>query len=466
MIQVHILGYVKLTNKQRDQIRDNPKHAKRRISSETEAIHHQRLLDVTNKIVASSAIAAPTDGYSGDLATDETILLTLTARPGHGTRDELKHSIDPDTNYWRGKDEKDTEKGFGYGITYIVRVPRPYAKKIPNVVVGMHIGNITGGAVAPVREALTRADRHQLTLNKSDRYFVADRGYTVKNDWAPMCIEEKYKMSCDYSKNFLKDVEIPDTNQSGAPAPGPRIISGKIRCPGATGLHESQMPNTKIPVMGMSVKEIIKHDRKIRYIDSLAMPIRNGLKKVKSGTSGRPSKTVAPEKWSITVQCPAVLGMVNCINAPQVNGLRTRGIPDVPNPPHPNNPELRPRACMQNSVTYQLDITDIKRLQAETYGSFIQQDIYQTVRSANERNHSQAKDANSGGIIQREWVEVRGIAKVGLLVSLGTAVTTQNLIQSEKTKDGNTLYGKRETARRKRERIFAKLKKSGEEHLA
>lgn len=456
----------KMRNEKRLEIRKNLKHPERRITPETEILHQQRLMDICNKIVASSVIDAPAEGYSGDIATDETILLTLTARQGHGVRPELKHAIDPDTSYWPGKGGDDTEKGFGYGITYIVRVPRPYGKQIPNVVVGMHIGDITGGAVAPVRDALEHAERHNLTLDKPDRYFIADRGYSVKDAWAPMCIEKKYKMSCDYPTSWSQDVEIPDTTQSGAPAPGPRIIAGKIRCPGAIGLHESRLTNINTPVMGLSAKKVIKHARKVRYLDSLAMPIRNGFKKMKSATKGRPSKEAPPEKWSITVQCPAVLGMVNCVNAPQVNGLRTPGIPDVPNPPHPNNPELRPRACLQDSVTYQLGVKDIKRIQSDTWGSFIQQDIYETVRAANERNHSQAKDANSGGIIQREWVEVRGIAKVGLLVAIATAVTSQNLIQSVRTENGVTPLGSREVERNRRRRIFEKLEEYGDEHFA
>jgi hypothetical protein len=460
----------KLRNDLREQIKKDPEHPFRRITPETETLHRERLMDVINKIVAGSVPKDMPVEYSGDIATDETIVITTGKRWGHGSAPEKKHAIDPDTSYWPGKDKKnknDPEQGFGYGITCVIRMSRPYEKRIPNVVIGLHIGDITGGRTGPFAVALEHAERNCLTKKNRDRYAIGDKAYTKLDDWYPYLIDMEYKINVDYYASWKKDVEIRDATLTGKPAPGPHIISGRIRCPGAAGLHSSAFTNGDQVTPKMSTGEIIKHARRVAILDSYAMPVRNGLKRVKSTTSGRPSKKVnqnaktgKPDKWSITVHCPAVLGMVNCMNAPRVDGLRHQGVPDIPNPPHPNNVELRPRACMQNTVTYQLDLVDMKRIQAETWGSFHQMDLYETMRSANERVHSQLKDRGGGGITKRDWVEVRGIAKFGLLASIAIAVTNFNLIQSTRTEDGETLYSPREMERRRRARIFEQLKRA------
>lgn len=193
------------------------------------------------------------------------------------------------------------------------------------------------------------------------------------------------------------------------------------------------------------------------------MPIGNGLKRVKTTTigGGRPRAGQEPvDLWSITVQCPAGLGLVNCVNAALADGDVTPGLPDVPNPPFPGNPHLWPRACTQESVTYRLHAKQIKHLQADMLGTYYQRDMYETMRSANERFHSQLKHPRSGGITNRNWTEINGIAKRGLMFAIATTVTIGHMIEgfdpaSEPVSD-------RETERRSRSKILSRLRRTPE----
>jgi hypothetical protein len=459
----------RLTSTERAGIAKNPEHPMRRISVEEETLKSTRMHAIFNKVVAVAAQQVPDDGYIGDLATDETIVISHKNRLGVGSRPGKNHSYDPDTKYWPGKDKpgkdtvpgsgnsQDPEKGFGYGITYAIRMARPYGNPAVTIPIGIHIGEPTGGRASAFEVAHAHADLHGLTKKNRERYVVADTGYTKLDDWAPLMLDLGYKINADYPSGWSRDVEIPDTNRKGQPAPGPRIIAGRIRCPGATGLHPNAV---RIPARGEApedAKTIVKRQRTINLLEGLAMPVRNGLRRVKSVTRGRPKTgQVAPDLWTVTVQCPAALGLVNCVNAPRVDGLMTSGVPDVPNPPFPGQPDLWPKACTQESVTYQLDIKTIKRLQAETHGSYFQDDLYETMRSANERFHSQFKHSKSGGITDRNWVELRGIAKKGLLFSIATAVTTGNMIDAFNA--GEIDPSPREIERRRRSGILKRLR--------
>ena len=468
---------------------------RRRIDKETEALHLERFFSVINKIVGASANGAPQEGYKGDLATDETIILTLPWRNGHGFADDKKQSADPDARWWNGKTSKRKDKatnkiatahkasgkidwGHGYGVTYAIKMGRPHMRAIAHVAVGIHVGAPTGGRTADFAVALKYASRHGHCKEKNrDSQVIGDMGYSTKDPWAPFLIEQGYKTSMEYPSNWSKDITIDDTNKAGDPAPGPHIIAGLLRCPGSAGLETNQLPrphgkgevnydfdedgNEMLDPANLneSDQELLARKRRIDFIDSLAMPIKNGLQKSASTTGGRPLKVPKEQTWSITVQCPAAAGLVNCQNKPCANGLRVRGLPDVPNPPYPNDPNLRPRACVSNNITYQLSDKEIKYLQADTLGSFIQEDMYESMRSANERFHSQLKHANSGGVDDM-WLEMRGIAKVGLLIAIATAVTNYHLINKVKRSvspiDGKAKFGPREALRRKRQAVFLK----------
>lgn len=106
---------------------------------------------------------------------------------------------------------------------------------------------------------------------------------------------------------------------------------------------------------------------------------------------------------------------------------------------------------------YHLPLTHAKRIQPFTWGSHQWSDAYESIRSANERYHSQFKHRNSGGVTE-SWLEMRGIAKAGLLFAIATAVTTDHLIADFLTKhrqaDGKATFGPREQARRYRQKVI------------
>lgn len=457
----------KMTNALRKAILADPRHLDRRIDDDISQRNHERLLDVMNKVAAVAAAKAPRDGWAGDLATDETIVITLPARYGHGTRDELLTSADPDAYYWAGKRKTDDEDsaddgsantGFGYGITYVVRMGLPYERRIPEIALGIHIGKPTGGRTSAVREAHLRARRHGLLADKRQRRFIADRGYSVKDDWMPFLHEHGYRSIQDYPSEWHQDIAIPDTDAHGQPALGPRLLNGQVRCPGATGLSADQIVRPHNETTGPeSDDDIVERHRRVTLLDALAMPVKDGPRPDKSSSKGRPRTGESPTTWAITVQCPAALGIVNCPLVERADGLRDPNIPDVPNPPQVSDPSLLPRACRQDHVTYHLPLTHAKRLQPFTWGSHQWSDAYNPIRSANERYHSQLKHRNSGGVTEA-WLEMRGIAKAGLLFAIATAVTTDHLIADFRTKhmqtDGQAAFGPREKLRRQRQRLI------------
>ena len=476
----------KMRNLERKAILADPHHPRRRITPDCEAERRERLDVVLNKIVATSAAAAPADGYRGDIAVDETVVIVLPIRHGHGTEDEKYSAPDPDAGYWPGTRDDDDDSpsslptdavvpkpgngravdnktGHGYGITYVVRVGRPYERAIPNVAVGMHVGPPTGGRVNAFATALEHARRHSLLNGSRNPYAVADAGYTAKNGWAEHLLEHGYRQVCDYPSHWRTVVEIPDTNAEKDPAPGPILHAGQILCPGAVG---SDLLETGLGYRGPQpepAESVIERTRRIRIHQALTMPMKNRPQRLNPRTrkpgDRRPStsKRRGPVTHTIAVQCPARLGLVNCANYNPPSGQRVAGVPDVPNPPHTDHPHLRPRACTSKVVNYKITRMDLKRLQALPHGSFIHEDYFGTIRSANERLHSQIKSDSSGGV-DVQWTQMRGIAKAGLMFAIATAVTNHNLINDFPTKhlgpDGRAAFSNREHARRRRQMIL------------
>lgn len=454
----------KMTNALRQAILSTPDHPDRRIDDATSRRNFRRLCSVMNKIVAIIARTAPFGYWGGDTATDETVAITLPRRAGHGTKEHLLTSADPDAYYWPGKnsgddqDDKNDEAGFGYGVTFLVRAGRPYERRIPEIALGIHIGKPTGGRTEPVRIAHAHAELHGLTSTKRSRRLIADMGYTRLDDWLPFLHDTGYRPVQDYPKHWHRDIAIPDTDAHGQPAAtGPRLIAGQIRCPGATGLRADQLLTPHPETTGAESDEgIVNRHRRTLFLDALTMPVKDGPRPVKS-PRGRPRDGHTPDTWTVTVQCPAALGLVNCPLVQRHDGLRNPDVPDVPNPPEVADPDLLPRACRQDNVAYQLPLAHAKRLQPFTWGSHQWADAYSTVRSANERYHSQFKHPKSGGVGE-SWLEMRGIAKAGLLFAIATAVTSENLIRDFRTKhtqpDGNPEFGRREKLRRERQKII------------
>jgi len=165
----------------------------------------------------------------------------------------------------------------------------------------------------------------------------------------------------------------------------------------------------------------------------------------------------SPYTHTITVQCPHLQGRAYCAIHHKPGTNRPEGLPDVPNPPHLHNPELRPKACRSAVTNYKLTNKQLKKLQALPWGSFIHDDYYQTVRSSNERFHSTLKNVNSGGL-QNEVTQIRGIAKNGLIFAIAVSITNHDRIHDFHTKwiqdDGKAGYGPREHARRQRRMIL------------
>ena len=448
----------RLGSDERKAIADNPAHPDRSIDNETEQRNHERMMTVTNKISAIAALAAPTDGWLGDVACDETIALSHKKRPGVGTRPGRRWSADSDAGWWNGKSKHDPYTGFGYGITYVIRMGRPYGGPVIPVPIGIHVGPPTGGRAAAFVDAHRHAEANGLTRQARDRYAVADNGYTQKDEWVGALVDLGYNAVMDYGRGWPNDIVLPDVDAHKRATSGARILNGCIVCPGAAGVHAR---GTRIPqrVPAPEPAEAIrKRQRTIDLLQAMVMPVRNTLARAKSPKSGRPRADQQPlQEFTITVQCPATAGLVNCPTLPTASGIPIGGVPTIPFPPFPDQPDLRPRPCRQTFTTYRLDAKQAKHLQSHMHGTWIQEDLYETMRSANERFHSQLKHSKSGGVEDYNWTEVRGIAKRSLLYALATAVTTRNLIRSSII--DAQVASPREIERRRRSKVLAPIKR-------
>jgi hypothetical protein len=454
----------KMTNALRNAIRADQFHPDRRIDPQTAQRNQERMIQVINKIIAPSAAAASVDGWSGDIATDETIHIVLPLRYGHGFEDDKKAAVDPDAEWWNGKDGDGPEDiGHGYGITYVIRVPRPYGPQIPVVAIGMHVGPPTGGQTAPFAEALHYAERFGLTKANQQRVCVADKGYTKLDDWTPTLLEAGYNVVADYNQAWSRTKVLKDTTINGKPANGPVLSRGPILCPGASGLGPQDLPTPKL-AQSSDPADIVELRRRMRLVEALRMKVRNPLRRSKAAGRGRPKAgATPPATFTVTLQCPAHAGLCNCSNYRPADGSRNPNLPDVPNPPHPDPAEahLRPRSCMQDFTNYTLDATEVKWVQSEFWGSHLHNDVFTSMRGDNERNHSGLKSNDGVGVQGSGWVEVRGIAKLSLLFSIATAVNTRNLTRRFITEGAATRETEAEFNRRRRERLADQMRKQG-----
>lgn len=453
----------KLLNRERQAILADLTHPLRRVDPATSDRHFERLQTLANKILASSAAEAPTDGWNGDIVTDETIVITTAMRPEHGTAADKLRSVDPDAEYWPGKkDATPAEIGFGYGITFVARVPRPYGRRIPVVAIGMHVGKPTGGTTEAFTSALSFAERFGLTKANRDRICVGDNKYSSSNTWIATLIERGYQWVTDYPSTWDRTKSLADVARDGkTPANGPVLVRGPLLCPGAAGLTSEQLP-TKQGAVKSAPPAIVRHRATVRFLEALAMPIVKALSPAKADRRGRPRKD-EPRSTSFTgtFQCPAGAGKVNCVNYQCVDGLRDPRLPDVPNPPHPDPAEahLRPRACQQNYTTYRFDVTEAKWLQPLFWGSHIHTDTYGSMRSANERMHSPFKSNCGSGVTGENWVQVRGIAKVATLLAIAAANNNDNQVFAFHSKHEAEAPTDAELRRRDRERVLAAHRK-------
>lgn len=153
-----------------------------------------------------------------------------------------------------------------------------------------------------------------------------------------------------------------------------------------------------------------------------------------------------------------MLGKVNCANAPLPNGQRLADRPDVPNPPSPQDPDGRPRVCRQDHTNHRLILQLAKRLQGFIHGSHLWDDYYNTMRSANERFHSALKNPHGSGVRKREWLQVRGRAKVTLALAIATAANNHNMLEAfhsnQMDANGKPKFPPREFLRRARRTLL------------
>ena len=448
----------KMNNRLRDAILHDENHRERRIDDATVERNTTRLLDVMNKIVAAAAPEDFPDYYMHDLAVDETIAITMEPRFGHGRDETYLISSDPDAQYWKGKNDDDEERGFGYGFEVLWRAGRPYDREIPRIPLGISIGRVTGGSVSLVSEIHERAVRFGLiTADTSQRgYLVADMGYTIKDGYVPFLVREGYASVHDIPSKWLMDVTLADTNARGDTVDGVHLHSGAICCPGISGIEPltpgARDKSTETPD---EIRDRAHHEQLIQLH---VMPIQNGLKPYGRENHELLRKKGHPDAYRITVQCPAAAGKAECAAWRLQHGGRR----------DPRKPEITysgvmkevgdlPSVCRQRFSTITIDASAAKKLQPLLHRSYLWEDYFRTIRSANERGNNLLTNPYITGA-SGEWTQQRGVAKQGLFWAMALAQTSHRIQRNFSLHyigpNGTPRFSPREALRRARQAIL------------
>lgn len=467
----------KTTNRQRDVRRQE----KPRIPVEEQTRNRTRLDLIMNMVLAAGLQDVADANYCGDIVFDETIVIVKGLSRGHGTRAEFKHAGDPDAEFWPGKrpdadeDTRSKDKvGFGYGLTFVQRSGRPYKRGVKEIVTGIHIGRPSGGASDAVISAITHSDRFGLIPESGTKYAIADMGYH-KNELIVWLEDHGYQRFMTFMKDWKKYIHLPSVTKAargGTPAVvgGPYLSQGAFFCPGTDptlleqlGKAPTLMVDANNQLSEQSRRAVIQHQATLDRLLPTMMPIHTRPRRAKSSSRGRPKTGEATDDYIVTLMCPAVAGQVACLLCPQ-QGPRTVGLPEPTYPPAFGKPHLQPVQCRQGTTNVRIDAAQLKLITAHPIGTWVHADYYVSTRSSNERSNSQVKNPATGGI-RDQWIQVRGVARVGLVAAIQVAVANASYLNTFRCEYGDdpdhVPYSPRERVRRARQYVLDAARESG-----
>jgi hypothetical protein len=448
---------VKMTNALKKEILNNENHPDRRIDSATIVRNRHRLESIMNKIVAAVVPPGFPETYEHDIAVDETLSIVYRARHGHGIRENKLCAADPDAEYWAGKDSDDPEKGFGYGIEILWRAGRPYSRRLPMIPIAINIGRPGGGNMDLVRRAHDLGVQFgTITDNPQKRgYFIADMGYSPLDNYLPFILNNKYRPVFQMPKNWKHHETLPDVGAHGQPVNGAHLLGGTVCCPALNNIT----PLTPLPFKyEEGDQEILKRAATTKDIALHKMPVRNSLRPLGKKNIAKQREYTLADEYAITVECPHAAGQVECpIKRGLTGGRRNPSLPELNVQHMPTNTDDLPQVCRQKHTTLRLTPQQAKKIQPLIHGSHIWHDIYNTVRSANERGNNTLTNPSAIGA-SGEWTEQRGIAKQGLFWSIAAAQASLLLQRDFNTKhigaDGLPTFPPREYERRRRQELI------------
>lgn len=218
----------------------------------------ERLRVVINRLVFGSIIDPRPPGAVGDVVADETIFDLAGPSAGLGSRPD-KHrgaayfgsyySRDRQTTTVRQDASGNGKRGFGIGLTALVRVgPPDQLHSIAPVVIGIDIHPPTSGSTEALHIAISHAKRNGLDTRRTGRarlpYLTVDMGYNPKDGFARLISTISTPLSC----------ATPDTGHSPTPQPT-RPAEKPTHCPARFNSPEvftapprpRYLPNTTCP---------------------------------------------------------------------------------------------------------------------------------------------------------------------------------------------------------------------------
>ena len=403
-----------------------------------------RLRIVMNKIVAGSIRDTQPKEARGDIVADETIYDLAGPSAGLGAKDRLQrgacyfgayYARDDNPKGPFSEDAKGTGKrGFGVGVTVVVRVGPPHRlHAVAPVILAMDVHQPTSGSPVALDTCIEHMKANGLdtrpTGHDSHPRVTVDMGYNPKREWVPFLIKHRYSPVVRFPSHWtLTEASSNPPGSSLTAPPGPIQFAGSFYCPAAHDLlRKHSVPKTR------QLREDGKwaeHDRQLAAV--LPFLMGTNSRPIITGKPGRPRLGEERElQVKAELVCPAVQLRVQCPLKPASMDRAGFGTP-LATPTW----QAHERTCCQQST---LRVTLTKpQLQKATWGGPVvstwEHAIYfEAARSATEQRFSLLKSPHITNLTQMKSGPRREPI-VKILLALAIAATNHQIQQTHSTR--------------------------------
>lgn len=381
-----------------------------------EQLHHaalaaDRLLTVTNDLLAASIWVKSPTNCVGDAVVDETLLDTAALTGELGAAPHKMHAASPLSEPWArerstgqlkaGLPRREISKsGNGIGITMLTRVAhRDVLHSEPPLFIGMAGHGPTGGSVEALGQAIAQARRTGVdgrpTGGPRQRWplLTADMGYNAKKGFAELMLRTGYSPVVAYPAHWLRKFPAAkNPNRANAPQPGPLQYNGAFYCPAVHKLLDAKLLLGTKEMLNRD--EFRAHDRALQVLYPFLMGLHT-RPRFATDRAGRPrigERTTEVVKQRMV--CPAAMGTVQCALKPESMD-RGIGLPVA----EPDWPAETYSCCSASSVTVTLSPDQLRLAQWDLIPFSWEHQIYfEALRALTEQRFNQLKSRSGSGI--------------------------------------------------------------------
>lgn len=400
------------------------------------AMAAERLVTVTNDILAASIWNKTPTSCVGDTVVDETLLDTAALRGDLGAALDKMHAASPLSEPWAreratgqlktGLPKREISKsGNGIGVTMLTRVAhRDAPHSEPPLFIGMSGHGPTGGSVEALGQAIAHARRTGVDGRPEGHrrrrpLITADMGFNAKKGFAELMLRTGYSPVVNYPANWLR--KFPSTNTSNrpdAPQPGPLQYQGTFFCPAVQKLLDAKLLTGTREMLNRDAFR--SHDRALQELYPFLMGLHT-RPRFAADRQGRPrigERTAEVVKQRMV--CPAVMGTVQCPLKPESLEAGI-GLPLA----EPDWPAETYTCCSASSVTVTLSSDQLRLAQWDLIPfSWEHLIYYEALRALTEQRFSQMKSRSGSGI---EDVKIGPRRPPTILLGVALAAAATNI---------------------------------------